>query len=221
MQILKTWLTILGAFALLFLTLAYAQLRGTLAGRDAEIARLRGVSRPVGVPTLQSANVEPAPAAAPVPAAFDNTALSTMTADRDRYKDGLDRCVTELNRVAKGSDQVARIELPPLPARPVRQESAPAHTPSGPAPAAEISALYGEAEVTPLGDQMLVTGKLFNTGEVAGRATAVVTLLRDGKPQDTARIPVSVPAKGQASWSHKFTWHSSQGSWTATVSVEP
>jgi|GEM_PF-6793487 len=127
--------------------------------------------------------------------------------------------------------RVARIEVAPS-ARPVERPAPPPQVaerpvqrqepePAGPEPHAEISALYSEAEVTPLGDQMLVTGKLFNTGAVAGRATAVVTLLRDGKPQDSARIPVSVPAKGQASWSHKFTWHSSQGSWTATVNVEP
>jgi len=217
MQVLKTWLTILGALALLFLSLAYAQLRGTLAGRDAEIARLRSASRPLattgaasGIPTAQ-----PAATSTQAPPA-DDSALSLMTADRDRYKDGLDRCVAELNRVAKGSgSEVARIELAPPPQGP------PPRVPSGPAPHAEISALYSQATVTPLGDQMLVTGKLFNTGGLAGQATAVVTLLRDGKPQDSARIPVSVPAKGQASWSHKFAWHSSQGSWTATVSVEP
>ncbi len=139
----------------------------------------------------------------------DNTALLTMTTDRDRYREGLDRCVAELNRVANGSG--ARVALAPMP------------PPAASAPVAEahISALYSGATVTPLGDQMLVTGKLYNTGDAAGRATAVVSLLRDGKVTDTARVPVSVPAQGQASWSYKFRWHGQEGSWTATVNVEP
>ena len=46
MQVLKTWLSIVGLFALVFLSLACLQLRHSLAGKDAEIARLRAASRP-------------------------------------------------------------------------------------------------------------------------------------------------------------------------------
>jgi hypothetical protein len=192
-------------------SLALVQTRSTLAVREAEIARLK-----------MSASMAPAaaPVAAPPPStapARDSNvavqALIAMTAERDQYKDGLDRCVEEVNRVAHGSGR--RFEVPALPA-------AVAPAPAAPSTAAQahISALYSEPTVTPLGDRMMVSGKLFNTGKAPGTVTAVVALLRDGKQVKSTRLRVTVPAQGQSAWSTQFPWGSQQGSWTATVSVE-
>jgi hypothetical protein len=84
-----------------------------------------------------------------------------MTADRDRHKDRLCRCVEEANRAAQGSGR--RFELPALPSLPAG--------PATPNAEAHISMLYSEPTVTPLGDCMQVSGKLFNTGKALGSVT--------------------------------------------------
>ena len=216
MEILKTWLVVLGTLALAFVSLVLVQTRNTVALREAEIAQLRSV-----VP--KETGEQPAAAATPVPASLPEAspveappedqsaavqALIAMTADRDHYKDGLYKCVEEVNRVVKGSGR--RFEIPDSPAAPARYSTAQPH----------ISALYSEPTVTPLGDRMMVSGKLYNTGTVPGTVTAVVALLRDGEQVSSAQVPVTVPAQGQSAWSTQFPWSSQEGSWTATVTVE-
>jgi hypothetical protein len=85
---------------------------------------------------------------------------------------------------------------------------------------ARISSLYSEPTVTPIGNHLLVSGKLYNSGKVAGTATAVVTLLKNGHAVETVKLKVNVPAEGQTAWSHQFAWGDGEGSWTATVGVE-
>jgi hypothetical protein len=209
MEIVKTWLAVLGTLALGFVSLALVQTRGTLALREAEIARLRASAPPAVAP------VQAPPAPSSSPAGDSNAAvqaLVAMTSERDQYKDGLERCVAEVNRVAHESGRRFEVPVP----------SQPAAAPAAPSTRAEahISSLYSEPTVTPLGDQMMVSGKLYNTGKVPGTVTAVVALLRDGKPVNSNRLRVTVPAQGQIAWSTQFPWGSQQGSWTATVSVE-
>jgi hypothetical protein len=141
-------------------------------------------------------------------------ALVDMTAQRDRYKDGLQRCVDEANRLAQ--DTGRRFELPPI----VLPAAAPSPAPKEPTAQPHISSLYSEPTVVPLGDRLQVTGKLYNTGTAEGTVTAAITLLHDGKPVTTAREKVSVPAQGQAAWSHTFAWSVGEGAWTAVVRVE-
>jgi hypothetical protein len=207
---------VLGTLALAFVSLVLVQTRDALALREAEIAQLRSA-----VP--EETRERPAAAAAPVPASLPEAspveappedqgaavqALVAMTADRDRYKDGLYKCVEEVNRVAQGSGR--RFEIPDSPMAPERASTAQPH----------ISALYSEPRVTPMGDRMMVSGKLYNTGTVPGTVTAVVALLRDGRQVSSTRVPVTVPAQGQRAWSTQFPWSSQEGSWTATVTVE-
>jgi len=84
----------------------------------------------------------------------------------------------------------------------------------------QVSSGLTEPTVTPLGDALLVSGKLFNLGTVDATVTAVVTLLRDGRQSASGRVRVTVPAQGQAPWSYRFPWHSEEGAWTASVRVE-
>lgn len=214
MEILKTWLVVLGTLALGFVSLVLVQTKNTLALREAEITRLRATSKEAG----ECPAAAPAPMSVPTPSPSvslpeDQTAavqaLMTMTADRDRYKDGLYKCVHEVNRIAQGSGR--RFEIPDLPA-------VPAAAPSTAQP--HISALYSEPTVTPLGDRLMVSGKLFNTGTTPGTVTAVVALLQDGKQVSSQRLRVAVPAQGQSAWSTQFSWSSQEGSWTATITVE-
>jgi hypothetical protein len=217
-EILKTWLVVLGAIALGFVSLVLVQTQKTLALREAEIARLQTLE-PAKVPQHPATATPfpvsiPAPQPAPSAPPEDSTAkgqddaaiqaLMAMTADRDRYKDGLYKCVEEVNRIARGSGR--RFEIPA--------------GSSASEPEAHISALYSEPTVTPLGDRLLVSGKLFNTGKVPGTVTAVVALLRNGKQVNSTRLRVAVPAQGQTAWSTQFPWSSQDGSWTATVAVE-
>jgi hypothetical protein len=219
MEILKTWLVVVGALALGFVSLLWVQTRNTLALREAEIVRLRQ-ERPAEEARVSTS---PAPAAIALPAASSSSAapagdsgsaaveaLVAMTADRDRYKDGLYKCVEEANRAAQGSGR--RFELPGFPSLP--------SGPAAPSAEAHISMLYSEPTVTPLGDRMQVSGKLFNTGKASGSVTAVITLLRDGKAVTSAREVVMVPAQGQAGFSHVFPWGGQEGAWTARAVVE-
>jgi hypothetical protein len=220
MDILKTWLQIGAVFALCFVTLGWYQSRQTLTLREAEIARLK-VRTPELQPTASETTPSRAPAAVSSPQASEPPADTTMLADnsadfaalyaeRDRYKEGLEKCVSEVNRLAQSSGR--RLEMPALPT---------SGTPSGGSQdQPHISALYSEPTVVPLGDRLQVSGKLFNTGKVPGTATAVISILRDGKPVMTARETVTVPAQGQAAWSHTFPWSGQEGAWTATVRVE-
>jgi hypothetical protein len=210
MEILKTWLVVLGTLALGFVSLVLVQTKNTLALREVEIARLQAaVSKEAG----ERPAVTPVPVSVPASASPPEVqkaavqALVAMTADRDRYKDGLYKCVEEVNRKARGSGR--RFEIPAMPA-------AAAPSPGQP----HISALYSEPTVTPLGDRLMVSGKLFNTGAAPGTVTAVVVLLRDGKQVSTQRLQVTVPAQGQSAWSTQFPWSSQEGSWTAIVTVE-
>jgi hypothetical protein len=215
MEILKTWLAVLGTLALALVSLMLVQTRSALALREAEIAQLREAvpqetrEQPAAAPV--PASLPAASPAAPPPEEDQSAAvqaLVTMTAERDRYKDGLYKCVEEVNRVAQGSGQ--RFEIPDAPEAPAHPATAQPH----------ISALYSEPTVTPLGDRMMVSGKLYNTGAAPGTVTAVVALLRDGQQVSSARVPVTVPAQGQSAWSTQFPWSSQEGSWTATVTVE-
>lgn len=224
MDVVKTWIQIVGMLALCIITLAWYQTRQSLGIREAELARLKGQApppeaTPSAAPTALPMAIQLGQPARPIERAEPSAdpsvvaqALVRMTSERDRYKDGLQRCVDEANRVAQGSGQ--RFELPPL------------VLPTDPAPKAapkeepHISALYSAPTVTPLDDKLLVTGTLFNTGKVEGRVAAAITILHDGKPVMTEREMVSVPAQGQASWSHTFHWRAQEGAWTAVVRVE-
>jgi hypothetical protein len=138
-----------------------------------------------------------------------------MTAERDRYKDGLQRCVDEANRLAHETGR--RFELPPI-AMPASSSSAsqPEH-----GPRSYITSNYQAPTVVPLDNMHVrVAGNLFNMGTLDGKAQAVITLMRDGKPVSTASETVLVPAQGQTMWSHTFPWTGQEGSWSATVRVD-
>jgi hypothetical protein len=224
MQVLKTWAVILGTLALGFFALAWNQSRQTLALRDAEIARLKAhPAEPVPASQTAPASSRPAlelPGTAP-PAGDDSDpnvavqALIDMTAERDRYKDGLQRCVDEANRLAK--DTGRRFELPPL-----TLPAAAAAPRSGPAPQSRITSLYEQPTVSRVDDMHVqASGTLHNLGDADGSVDAVITLFKDGRPVGTSRERVSVPAQGQAPWAHTFPWNGQEGVWSASVKVVP
>jgi len=213
MQILKTWLAIFGALAIGYLLLDGHRLRGQIEARDAEIVRLKSAPlagtpvvpfRPPPVAAQSSTPVSP-----PVARSCSAADLDAMTADRDRYKAGLDRCVGEANKLAAHQGTTLQVFLPPVASQPESSSKGP-----------QVSSGLTEPTVTPFGDALLVSGKLFNLGPVDGTVTAVVTLLRDGRPSASGRVRVTVPAQGQAPWSYRFPWHSEAGAWTASVKVE-
>lgn len=109
MEVLKTWLVVLGTFALGFVSLVLVQTKNTLALREAEITRLQAAAKEAG----ECSAATPVPVSVPAPSrsvspSDDQTAteqaLLTMTADRDRYKDGLYKCVDEVTGRLLDSD---------------------------------------------------------------------------------------------------------------------
>jgi hypothetical protein len=165
------------------------------------------------------------------PAASEKTVLeiatlrvrvATAERERDQYKVGLEQAVAELNRVSATTAQKVRV------AQLVGQikgaaEMASASSPQQPREwrkwEARVSSL-GEPMVQILGQQILVTGTLWNSGDVEAQGRATVTLRLDNRPIDTRGTYLTVPARSEASYSQMFNFPGNLGTYSATVSFQ-
>jgi hypothetical protein len=140
----------------------------------------------------------PAPVAAEVAAPSkdevcrdERAALATVTAERDKYKLGVERCVSQLNQ----NEAEQHAEAPAI--RPAASNST-------------VSVVFGGL--------LRAEGKLINAGG-KGSATVAISLLLDGKPVATARETVIVPAHGEKYWAHNFAGTGKRGVWSASVTL--
>ena len=126
-----------------------------------------------------------------------------MTAEREKYYGAAQRCVDELNSVASA------------PRRGPVQQIRPS---TGGGRGAQIRGL-GTPYASQVGDSVNVTGKVWNAGDAAGRATLTITLYRNGQPVDTATVYANnVAPGGDYSYSHTFRARG-EGAYTAQVGV--
>jgi len=135
--------------------------------------------------------------------------LAAAEHDRDEYKKGLEAAVAELNRLnheKRVAERVTSIvgSAGPAPALPSR--TSPARVSSLRAPTVQV-----------LGQEILVTGMLYNSGDEPAYVTATVTLLLNNSRIDTASFPLTVPARSDASYSKAFRFPGTQGTYSATV----
>ena len=122
----------------------------------------------------------------------------------ERYQSGLARCVDELNRVASAQQTAARY-VPSAPAAPAAQP--------------RLSTL-GAPDVQIVGDNVYVTGRVWNSGDADARGRLYVELLRDGQVLDSSILPLDVPARTDQSYSATFRPLIANGTYSARVRFE-
>ena len=147
-----------------------------------------------------------------------STRLVQVERERDQYKQGLEAAVAELNRLDrenKVARKVAEIALT-LPATTAPASGAETTRQWGKW-AARVSSLRAPT-VQVLGQEILVTGMLYNSGNEDGSVAATVVLLLDNRQIDAATISLMVPARSEASYSQKFRFPGNAGTYSATVS---
>jgi hypothetical protein len=138
--------------------------------------------------------------------------LAAAERERDQYRDGLEQAVAELNRQS-GKHQA---ELTLAGAAGV----ASARPPSGGLRGKVVPLL--DPDLTPLGDQMMVSGKVYNVGGSDAEVTCTLELLRDGQRIDSARFPMRVSAGATQPYSYKFAIRTAgrEGTYSARLVIE-
>jgi hypothetical protein len=207
MEALKTWLLVAAVLAIATLGLEVRNQARTIErlahAEPPSVAKPESpktTAAPVqtsALPISLPASKPPAPADPPAAAEFD-----ACSGDLARYKAGLDKCVVALNAVASTRREVTTFVLPPAP------------QPSN------IVAL-AEPYVLPSGNQVVVSGRVFNRGGAAGEATLMVTLLEDGRRVDSDQQRLRVGAGQMASWQQAFRWDGHEGRFSAQVELIP
>lgn len=129
----------------------------------------------------------------------EETARVELEAQRNRQ--GLQRCVEELNRVSGAG---SRFQLPPTP--PATRRSRPVRTLA--APRVQIA-----------GEQAIVSARLWNPAEDDQQVTIEVTLLVDGEVEDTRTQQILVPAGGDHALAVSFPWRGETGTLSGRVRV--
>ena len=138
--------------------------------------------------------------------------LAAAEQERDRYREGLEQAVAELNRQS-GKHQ--------------------AELASGRGPGAAPTASSGgrsrgkvvplaDPDLTPLGDQMMVTGKVYNVGDADAEVTCLLELLRNGQRIDSTRFPMRVSAGATQPYSQTFAVRTAgrEGTYSARLAIE-
>lgn len=128
-------------------------------------------------------------------------AAADAKGEAERYQAGLQRCVDELN--SQSQAHAAR----------------PAYVPSAPEPrrpAARLSTL-GAPDVQIVGDNVFVTGRVWNSGDGDASGRLYVELLRDGQVVDSATLALDVPARTDQAYSTTFRPLISNGTYSARV----
>jgi hypothetical protein len=129
--------------------------------------------------------------------------LEAAERERDQYKAGLEQAVGELNRqsgkhaaeLASASAAMATSTAGLAPGRGSRGHVVPLLDP----------------ELQVLGDQVLVTGKVYNPGDANAEVEATLELLQGGKRIDSARLSLRVPAGATQPYSQYFRFRPIQG----------
>jgi hypothetical protein len=194
---LKNWLLGGTAAALVFLGLEVRSQMRTIEDLRSAVSR-GGPSELVSPEPVQN----PRPAAAP-----DQTELLALTEEVERYKAGLEKCVTALNATASAQRSEVRTFVIPGVSAPARE-------------AADIIELT-EPYVLPSGSQIVVSGKLYNRGNAPGVVTVAVTLFENGRRRETEYQRVSLAAGQDVGWQQPFRWDGHEAMWTAQVEVQP
>ena len=124
--------------------------------------------------------------------------LASCQAEAARYRHGLEEAIGQLNagRASAG---------------PRRAAAAPAARP-------RVSTL-GAPDVQILGDQVFVSGRLWNAGDADAVGELEVELLLNGRVQANTTLPLDVPANTEVAYSHTFQGGITEGTYSARVRI--
>lgn len=134
--------------------------------------------------------------------------LATAQADAERYRQGLDRAVAELNRMA-GRTAAAEATAAAAQSRPAARSGSPARVSTVSTPDIQL-----------LGNLIVVTGRLWNSGDEDAQGSMVLELLIDNRVLDTQTLPLDVPARTDVAYSHTFDVSAPNGTLSARVRLD-
>lgn len=117
--------------------------------------------------------------------------LADVQAEAEKYRQGLQEAVDQLNRNAANQQHSTTRITPSAISR------------SKPRRLGRVSTL-GSPYVQILGDQINVTGKLYNSGDEDASGSVELELLCNGQSQGTGRVGTTVYAGTDQSYSHTF-----------------
>ncbi len=150
----------------------------------------------------------PDPAAAPAatmpPAieaeepAWQREIIARQSEEIDRLRTRIQQLKAELAEAREAATSRRAEEL-----RATLSRGAPAPPTAPPHDRASVSA-YLAPQVTPMGDTVLVTGRLYNSGPVAADVEVSLELVEDSQTIDYATLQLPVAARSVASYSHIF-----------------
>jgi hypothetical protein len=207
MEALKNWLLLAALVAVAFLTFEVLQTERPTerqgARSPAPAAREAGASTPPPAPVQTSAPVSPE---AP------SVELQAAKGERDRYREGLEKCVEALNATSNTATQRREVRAFIVPVVPRAQPEA--------AALAEIVPL-SDPWVIPSNGQVLVSGKIYNLGSAPGEVTVAVTLSRNGRYYDFGQQRLTAGAGQTVAWEQAFRGAGEDASWTVKVEIEP
>lgn len=171
-----------------------------IAKRDAAEEKLAARERELGrrIATLESEN-----ASLREQLGLAEQTAATSAAEAANYKSGLGKAVDELNRV---TEQQAKPRYLPMPQYERR-------------PQARVSTL-GAPYVQFLGDQVQVTGRLWNGGEGDARGRLSIELLLNGQVIDEATQNLDLPARTDQAYAQMFRVLMRDGTYSARVRVD-
>jgi hypothetical protein len=185
-----------------------------------------------------AARVPAVPATPPAEMVDLRVRLATAIAERDRFAAGVDRCVEELNRVRHsrrivvGQGSAAPTPAPPTPQTRTSDAAArQADRDMARAFGGLIETLDREAlrpvrtlsapQVQILGEDVLVSARLWNPEDVDQRVTIEIALLADGVVQKQATQDHLVPAGGDLAVSARFHSYGTYEGKTLSGRVRP
>lgn len=182
-------------------------------------AKAKATPAPI-VPITADAPALPAPAASPgAPEAWQHVAQQLeaenhqLTAERDywkgeaeRYQQGLQRAIDELNRQA--SDGAARERAAEL--RGALQAQPPPE---------QAHVWAGAPMVQVIGTDVLVTGTLYNTSGVEASGVVSIDLVLDGRVINHADLPIQIGARADVPYSQQFPMND-EGTFSARASFK-
>ena len=133
--------------------------------------------------------------------------LAAQRAETERYRQGLERAVSELNRVA-GAAAVTELQ---------RQMAATAPPPASP----RVFPLgQPNIQASPAGG-WLVTGWIWNAGDRDAEGSLTVELLRDGVVVESRQQPFLAPHGVQMPYTTEFSYPAgAEGLWTARARLD-
>lgn len=158
---------------------------------------------------------------APGSASRPSVARAECREERERLRAGLERAVEELNRrnvtIAGTGGAPAAVSAPSTSEPPAPTRTMPPRSRTSPKPYRKISSYADRIQI--VGENALVSGRLYNPDERDQRVQVELSLLRDGMEIQSRTQTVLVPGKGHLTVTDRLHVGGIEGSYTGRVRV--